>query len=96
MKARVLVGRVFEDEFVSVQLQDGRVVVISDIIAVYDKNTKRAYKAVLAPAEFGDVELYTPDNEETPRFKKIIENGKAKVIVFDKEYEIGRVVEVEY
>lgn len=96
MKVRVLVGRVFDDEFVSIALPDGRVVVISDVITVYDKRTGRAYKAVLEPAEFGDVELYTPDNEETPQYKKVVENGEAKVIAYGKEIEIGKVVEIEY
>lgn len=99
MKIRVLVGRVFGDDyFISIAFPDGRVAVLSltsNNVVIRDGGG--TYRAELVPADSLDIDYYLPLEGEIRGgvAKRVVEGGKMYIVVGDRTYEVGKVFDIE-
>lgn len=101
MKIRILIGKVFgDDHFISIAFPDGRAAVLSLVsnnVVIYDGG--KAYRAELKPVDSSDIDFYLPIEGEIRggnfTARRIVEDGRMFIVVGDKRYEVGKVLEVE-
>ena len=98
MKIRILIGKVFgDDHFISIAFPGGRAAVLSLVsngVMIYDGG--KAYRAELKPVDSSDIDFYLPlEGEIHGTARKVVEDGRMFIIVGDKRYEVGKVLEVE-